>query len=129
MLDGKIQIMADLFLLRHDRDQIFRDLFRVAVQNADPADAADPAKLPEQCRKLLFPVQVHTVDSGLLRHKDQLLHTGSGQHLCLADKDVHGIAPVMTAHGRDRAVGAVLVAALGDLEIPDVMQRRELSQL
>ncbi len=74
MLDREIQIMADLRLFLHDSYKVIRNLLRIAVQNADPADPADLTELLQKDVKGFFPVQVFSVQGGFLGHQDQFLY-------------------------------------------------------
>ena len=75
------------------------------------------AKLLQQLRQLMLTVEVRAVPGDVLRDDDQLLHPGGGQLRCLVQQLVHGTAAVLATEGGDHAVGAVVVAALGDPQI------------
>ena len=45
MLDRYVHIFDDFFLPRHHLEQLVGDPIGIAVEDADPADSVDPAKL------------------------------------------------------------------------------------
>ena len=125
MLDGNVEIGQDLFLPGHRVDQFLGDLVRIEVVQADPVDAADGAEFTQQFRQLVAAVQVDTVAGDVLGDDDQFLHAAAGQLLRLRQDIFHGAAAVFAPQGGDDAVGAVVVAALGDAQIRRVFRREQ----
>ena len=48
MLDGEIQIAADIFLLSHEIKKLFAGFVRIAVQHTQPVDTGNVGTLPHQ---------------------------------------------------------------------------------
>ena len=72
--------------------------------------------------------QIRAIGAGVLGNHQDLLHPGTHQLLGLAQHLADRAAAEAPAHGRDDAEGAVMVAALGNLEI-GVMPGSELHPL
>ena len=85
--------------------------------HADPDKPVDPAQLPQQLRELPLAVEIETVAAGILRDDDQLLDAVGRKLLRLLDELLDRAAAQLAAQLRDDAVGTVVVAALGDLQI------------
>ena len=73
-------------------------------------------------------LHVHTVGRGVLAHHQQLLDAGLEELAGFAEHITNGAAHKITAHARDDAEGAAVVAALADLQIR-IVARRELDAL
>ena len=116
MLDGDVQVLDDLGLLGDGVDQVLGDLVRVQVVEPDPVEV-QLAQLPQERRQLVLPAQVRTVPGDVLGDHQQLLHPGVRQLLRLLQQSHHGAAAVLAPEGGDHAVGAVVVASLGDAEV------------
>ena len=117
MLDRKIQVVTDLLFFFHRLDQLFVNLFRIAVENPDPAQTADPAELLQKQVQRLFPVQIHAIYRRLLCYENQLLHALCCELLCLLNQPLHRNGTVASAQLRDDTVGAAFIAAFCDLQI------------
>ena len=116
MLDGDVQILDDLGLLRNGVDQLLSDLVRIQIVEPDPVEV-QPAQLPQERRQLVLAVQVRSIPGDILGDDQQLLHAGVRQLPGLFQKALHGAAAVFAPQGGDHAVGAVVVASLRDAEI------------
>ena len=82
----------------------------------------DFTQLAQQLRQLALAVEVDAVAARVLRDDDQLLHAVLSQHSRLIEAVVHRAAAVAAPQRRDDAVGAVVVAALGDLQVGVVVR-------
>ena len=82
-------------------------------------------QLPQQRRQLLFAVQVDAVAGDILGDDDALLHHGVSQMLRLRQHVLHAAAAVSAPQGGDHAVGAAVVAALGDAQVGIVPRRSQ----
>ena len=100
----------------HGVDEFLRHLVGIEVVEPDPVEV-QLAELLEELRQLVLAVEVGAVAGDVLGNDDQLLHPGGGQLRCLVQQLVHGTAAVLATEGGDHAVGAVVVAALGDPQI------------
>ena len=83
---------------------------------ADPVEI-QLAQLPEQRRQLPLAIQVDAIAGNVLGDDDALLHAGTRQLPGLGQHVLHSAAAVAPPEGRDDAVGAVVIAALGDTQI------------
>ena len=93
MLDGDVQILDDLGLLRNGVDQLLSDLVRIQIVEPDPVEV-QPAQLPQERRQLVFAVQVRSIPGDILGDDQQLLHAGVRQLPGLLFQLLHGNAPV-----------------------------------
>ena len=125
MLERDVEVFDELRLRREHVDQLFADGFRVEVVNADPVEAIDLTKLAQQLRQLPRTVEVFAIAAGVLRDDDQFLHAVLGERLGLGDQLLHLPAAVMAAQLRNDAERAIVVTALGDLEIGILLRRRQ----
>jgi hypothetical protein len=135
VLERNVEVGQDA-PFRHQRDDLVHVRVRVDVMQPYPgAQLAQPAAQVEEAR-LVFAVapaagrvlQVRAVGAGVLRDDEQLLHPGLHQLLALGEHLGDRAAGEPPAHGRDDAEAALVVAALGDLQVR-VMPRRELDAL
>ena len=124
MLDGDIQIGQHLLLCGNGVDQLVGKLVRIQIVQPDPAEV-QLTQLPQQRRQLLFAVQVDAVAGDILSDDDALLHPGVSQMLRLGQHILHAAAAVFPAQRRYHAIGAAVVAALGNTQIGIVPRRRQ----
>ena len=116
MLDGNVKVGNDLFLFGDGIDQFFGDLVGIEVVQTDPVEV-ELAQLAQQRRKLMFAVEVRAVARDVLRDNDEFLHARGGKLARLVEKLRHRAAAIAPAQARDHAIGAAVVAALGNAEI------------
>ena len=117
MLNGDVQIVTDLGFCPNHLDQFIRDLLRITVENADPENPGNLSKPAKQQVQRFLSIEIQTVEGSLLGDKDQLLHTGFRQTLCLFRQFLHGNTSIGSAHLWNDTIGTVFVAALCDLQI------------
>ena len=127
VLQRQVDVFDDLFLFGDRVEQLVGDRVRVAVQHADPVQLLDSAQAAQQLCERIFAVQVEPVARRILRDEDQLLRAVFNERARLLLDALHRAAAVAAADQRDRAVGAAVVAALGDLEVREVARRRKLA--
>jgi hypothetical protein len=135
VLEGDIQVGQD-FAVRHQRDDAVH--VRIGIDVVQPHPHAERAQrlaqgLQVAAQQLPFPgvvlvVQVGAVGAGVLRDHQQLLHAGRDQALGLAHDLAELAAGQLAAHRGDDAEAALVVAALGNLQVR-VMPRRQLDAL
>ena len=96
VLNGDVQIFHDFGFLCHHPDEIIIDFIGIDIVNANPVNPIDFRKLTQQLRQqpLVFR-QIRAVTAGILRHHNQFLHAGAGQHPCLVEHIVHLTAAVL----------------------------------
>ena len=117
VLDGDVEILDDLILIRDEVDELVVHDFGVEVVQADPADALDLHKLPQQQRKTRLAIDVQTPAGDVLRDDDQLFDAERREILRLLHDGIERTAAVAAADGGDGAEGAPVVAPLGDAQI------------
>ena len=125
VLDGDVEILDDLVLIRDEVDELVVHDLGVEVVQADPADALDLHKLPQQQRKTRPAVEIRAPARDVLRDDDQLLDTERRELLCLLHDRVERTAAVAAADGGDGAEGAPVVAPLGDAQIRPARSGRD----
>ena len=117
MLNGDIQIFDDFRLGGHHVHEFVVNFIGIDIVHPNPLEPVDFAKLPQKLGQQA-PVagQIGAVAAGILGHHDELLHAVGGQEPGLIEHIVHLPAAVFAPQGGNDAVGAVVVAALGDLD-------------
>ena len=122
MLDGDIQILDDLRLGCDGLDQLLVDLVRVDVVQSDPVESLDGTELPKKLgQQPLAVAQVGAVAAGVLGDHDHLLHALMGQDAGLIEHIVQVSGAELAPQGGDHAVGALVVAALGNFQVGIVL--------
>ena len=58
VLDGDVQVMADLLFLGHGPEELFREMGRIGVEEADPGNAVDVGQLAQKAAQRRLPFQV-----------------------------------------------------------------------
>ena len=109
--------MAYLLFLLHDLNQFFRNLLRIAVQNADPADTADFAEPAQKLRKFFLSIEILPIKRRLLCYQDDLLHSVIRKLLCLPEQMLHRNTPEIPPKLWNNAVSTMLIASFRNLEI------------
>ena len=116
-LDRNIQVMTDLRLPLHHIDQLLCDLLRITVHDPDPDKPFYFTKPVKKLRQFFFSVQIHSIQSRFLCNKNQFFDPFTGKLSCLIQKQFHWNTPVFAPDLWDNTIGAVLVAALCNLQI------------
>ena len=117
MLQGQIQIFADVVMARHGVQQLFVDLVRVAVEHPQPFHAGDLRRALHQLRQLGMPHPVDAEAGGILRHQHMLSHALFRQCADLVQHVLHFPGTEAAPNQRNGAVGAAVVAAVGNADI------------
>ncbi len=91
----------------------------MGVEKTEPAHALHRRELFQQPGKARI-VHIRAVMGGVLADEDQFTNADRHQFLRLADDFILGNAPEVAADDRDVAVGADVVAALGNLQVGGV---------
>ena len=127
MLDRQVEVGANVRVGGHGTDKGFIYALGVPVKHANPGRLIFPAlsrgkvaealhQSAEGCRRR----EVHAVRGGVLGHQHQFLHPGGNQLPGFGHHVPRRPAFVGATQLGDDAVGAVLAAAFGDLEISHV---------
>ena len=131
MLEGDVEVGQHL-ALGHQRQHVVDMRIGIHIVHAHPdAELAQPARQVEEARFVLgaaegggLVAQVHAIGAGVLRDHQQFLDAGSHQPLGLGQHLVDGARGQQAAQRRDDAEAALVVAALGNLQV-GIMARRE----
>ena len=145
VLERHVDIPGDLRAFGNGPDQLVGPVGRVGVEQADPEVALQRVQLAQQraqrggidrqglrgrleaLRRRNGPAvvgpQVEAVVGRILRDEVQLAHAVGDQGLGLGHDVGLSPAPVRSAHPRDDAEAARMIAALGDLHIGEVLRR------
>ncbi len=142
VLERDVEIGQHLSL-GHQRNHVVDMRIRIHVVHAHPdAELAQPARQVEETRFVFLPTplglavtDVDAVSRGVLRDDQQLLDAGARELFAFAQHFVDGSAGQQAAHRRNDAEAALVVAALGDLEIrvvtrrePDALRRHQVDE-
>ena len=117
MLDGNIQIIADLGLFFDGLNQFFRDLLRVTVKDPNPLNPRYLGQFMQQQGQTLLPIPLQAVQGGLLGYQNQFLYSLFRQHIGLFQQNLHGYAAVAAPNLGNDAITAPLAASLRNLQI------------
>ena len=127
MLNGNVQIIADLIFFCYGLNQFLCDSVFVTVHQADPGDSFDTAQLPQKLGQGILAVEVFAIVGNILCDKDQFTASGLCQPLRLIQYALHAAAAVRSSDLRDHAVSTDIIAAFGDFQIGGVGLVRKLS--
>ena len=125
MLEGDVEVFADLGFGSHHLDHVVGEGRRVGVVEADPRDPLDAAEAAQQLAEHAAPVEVDAVVGRILGDDDQLAHAGRGELPGFGFELLHRNRDVRPADERNGAVAALPVAALRDLQVGVVPGRRQ----
>ena len=117
MLNGKIEILAYLGLVRDHIYDLIGDLFGICIKQSDPLDIFYRTKLSQKLGKCFVSVDIFSVKSSLLRNEYEFLNSARGKSFCFFHKIVHGNATIRTPDIGNDAVCASLITAFRNLEI------------
>ena len=103
-------------------DQVVVHLVGVQVVEPHPVEG-QLAQLGKQLPQPAAAIEIGAVAGDVLGDDDQLLHPPVGQGLGLGEQGLHAPAAVAAPEIGDDAVGAAVVAALGNLQVGGVGRR------
>ncbi len=124
VLHGEVNVFHE-FRLRGDRlDELVAEVRWIAVERADPLHAVHGAERAQELCELRLAVEIAPVLRRVLRDEDDLADALRGEMRDLIADILDGAAAVGAADVGDRAEGAAVVAALGDLHVGRIGGRR-----
>ena len=121
VLQGQVDVMADLGILAHQVKQLVGKAERIAVMQADPLEAVDVAKGLHQLHDVGLSVEVVAVIGQVLGNEDQFLHALLGQFLGFVKQVGQRHGNVAATDERNGTEGAAAVATFGDFEVSIVL--------
>ncbi|OPZ91351.1 MAG: hypothetical protein BWY73_01118 [candidate division TA06 bacterium ADurb.Bin417] len=136
MLKRYVQVGAD-FPLRIGRavrtdgvagqalDQPLAVTGRIGIEQADPPQLLNFNQPFQQAGQAVFFAAIPTVGGGILGHEVQLAHAQGGQGPGLGLQPPGRVAGQASPQARYQAIGAAVVAPLGDLQVGVVAGRAE----
>jgi hypothetical protein len=142
VLEGDVEIREHA-PLRHQRNHGIHVRVRVNIMQTHPrAERTEPARKIDEARLVRFiaprrgrVAQVRSIRARVLRDDEQLFHAGLHQALAFSQYLVDRAAGELAAHRGDDAEAALVVAALGDLQVrvvarrePDALRRHEVDE-
>ena len=125
MLQGDVEVLADIFLLPHHPQQVPREMRRIGIVQSYPFHALNVGHLLHKFCNMLLTVDVHAVIGQFLRNDIKLLDTLTDHPTHLIEDLLHGTALVLARNQWYGAVGAMSVAAFRYLYIGIVAGRRQ----
>ena len=125
VLQRDVEVVADFRVGRHDVEQFIADAFGVTVEEADPFDALDFGYSGQEFGQFVLFVEVAAVERGVLRDEDHFFDALCRQGLRLVHDVLDGPGTELAADLGDGAEGAIVGAAVADLEVCPVVGRRE----
>jgi hypothetical protein len=117
VLQGKVDVLADLVALRHRREGPVVDGRGVQVEHPDPLQTVNLVELAEQAGQRSALPAIDAVERGVLRDQQELLHSTRRQLRGLLHDRAGCPAAIRAAKSRDDAERTLVVAALCDLQV------------
>ena len=117
MLERNVQVTAVLRVLLHHLQNLVREVQRIGVMQSNPLNTIYLREFVHQIGKFPFTAAVNAVVGEVLSDEHQLLHALVGQALRLFYDKRNRFGNLSVADERDGTVGALVVAALGNLEV------------
>ena len=122
---GRSMYLTTLSHSGHRVEDVVGDGRRIEIEQPDPVDAVNRVQLAQQRRQRRALAQIAPVERRVLRDQDQLAHAARRERPRLAHDRVDRAAAVVPAQRRDDAERALVVAALGDLDVREMPRRGE----
>lgn len=123
VLDGDVQIVAELRVFFHHIQDFEGEVERVGVVQTEPFDTFHLGESLHQGGQFPFARQIDAVVGQILGDKHYLLDTLLGEFLCFFHQQRNRFGDLLVANQRDGAVGTLVVAALRNLEVGVVSRR------
>jgi len=117
VLQGNVEIFADVVVLGDGFKQLVGDAVGVGVEEAEPAEVGDAGELVEEGCEAVFEAQVFAVAGGVLADEGNFLDAAGDEGLGLGDDGLKAAGTKFAAEVGDDAEGAGMVAALGDFDV------------
>ena len=111
VLQGNVQIVADVLLLTHNAQQVPWEVSRIGIVQANPLNALYIGHLLYQLCYVLLAVQVDTIVGQLLGYDLKLLGALTDQIAHLVQNVLHRTTLVTTRNQRNGTIGTMAVAA------------------
>ncbi len=126
VLEGDVEVRDETRLAPHQAEQLDVERGRIGVQEANPGKGrAGEQGFHQPQQPVPAEVEVLAVAGGVLGDQAELDRAGGLQGARLGDQALDGPAAEAAAPVRDRAEGAGVVAAFGDLEIGVAARRQQ----
>ena len=127
MLQGYIQILADVLLLAHHSQQVPREVCRIGIVQANPLYTFNIGHTLNEFSYLLLTVEVDTIVGQLLSNHIKLLDTLADQPAHLVENLIHRTALMLTRDDGNGTVGTMAVAAFCNLQVGIVARSSEVA--
>ncbi len=82
MLYGKVDIIADLFIIPDDRYQLLREICRVQVMKPDPLKRLNIYQFTNQLRQFSLPVKIEAIITEILCYEYEFPDPFRGKYVC-----------------------------------------------
>ena len=128
---GAAMLQGDIKILRGDRrfgysgNQLIGNLVWVAIKKTQPDQATDLSEFAQECGQSIAQSEITSVTRRILPDQSQLADASLCQDFRFAQDRLKAAGPELTAHLRDHAEGAGVVAALRNLQIGGIRGRRQ----
>ena len=117
MLEGQVQVVADVVVAGDGFEQAAGDAVGVGVEEAEPAEVGDFGERVEECGEAVLEAEVFAVAGGVLADEGDLADAAGDELLGFGDDRFKSSGAEFSAQVGDDAEGAGVVAALGDLDV------------
>src|ERR1019366_5721402 len=125
VLQGHVNIGANLFMRCNRLQQLAGDLVGIGVEEAHPAQFLDLRQPLQQQRQPVFQTQIFSVAGGILPDQRDLAHALVRKMLRLGDHRFESPRTKLATQLRDDAKRAGMIAAFGDLDVGRILRSRQ----
>ena len=129
MLQGDVQISADILVLPHHSQKIPWEMCRIGIMQTNPLHALYLSHVLDQFGDMLLAVDIYTVVSQFLGNHIKLPGTLTHQIAHLIEYLIHRTALMPTRNQRDGTIGTMTVATLADLDIGIMARRGDVAMI
>ena len=127
MLQGDIQIVADILLLSHHAQQVPWEVCGIGIVQTNPLHALYVSHLLNEFSNMLLAIDIYAIVRQFLGNHLKLLGSLTHQIAHLVKYLVHRTTLVLTGNNRYSAVGTMTVTSLGNLQVSIVFGGSDVS--
>ena len=84
-MEGKVNVIADLFLFSHNCKYFLREVFGMTVEYTYPFKISVPGEVFEKIAEISFAGQIIAIGRGVLGYEIDLFNSALGKHLSFGD--------------------------------------------
>ena len=128
VLQGNVQIVADILLLTHDAQKVPWKMSRIGIVQSNPLHSGNVRHLLNELSDMLLAVNIDTIVGQFLGNNLELLGALTDQIAHLLQNVFHRTTLVAARNQRNGAIGAMSVATLRNLQIGIMSWRSNVAE-